>query len=97
MNQPESFGFAKSQITPFNLSTSDGETLYGWHVLPLDVYAKNQATIVSKGVEAKEANDPTTLREYALDLLRRDPEARVVINCASTHITCDISFGRIHD
>ncbi|KAL1297907.1 hypothetical protein AAFC00_006422 [Neodothiora populina] len=80
VNQPESFGFAKSQIIPFNLSTPDGEVLYGWHVLPLDVYAENQDSIINKGISAQETKDPSILQKYGVELLKKDPEARVVIN-----------------
>lgn len=80
VNQPESFGFAKSQIIPFDLETSDGETLYGWHILPLDVYAKNQATLIKKGNEAAQLDNLSILQNLALEILQDDPEARVVIN-----------------
>ncbi|KAK5135115.1 hypothetical protein LTR08_005640 [Meristemomyces frigidus] len=48
LNKPEAFGFAKHQVTPFNLKTPDGETLYGWHVLPLDVYARNEKSLLAE-------------------------------------------------
>ncbi|KAI5370226.1 Putative alpha/beta hydrolase-1 [Septoria linicola] len=38
-------GFASNQVTPFNLSTADGETLYAWHILPLDQYARHEKAI----------------------------------------------------
>ncbi|RAL68329.1 hypothetical protein DID88_007059 [Monilinia fructigena] len=31
IDKPEKFGFAKNQVSPFNFSTADGETLYAWH------------------------------------------------------------------
>nr|POE77680.1 isoform 2 of protein abhd12b [Quercus suber] len=39
------FGFSKNQVTPFNLHTPDGETLYAWHVLPLDAYARHERSL----------------------------------------------------
>ncbi|KXT11486.1 hypothetical protein AC579_2410 [Pseudocercospora musae] len=41
----EVFGFSKNQVTPFNLRTPDGETLYAWHVLPLDQYALHEKAV----------------------------------------------------
>ena len=38
----------EGQVTPFNFSTSDGETLFCWHVLPLDVYLDNEIEVVQK-------------------------------------------------
>ncbi|OQO13844.1 hypothetical protein B0A51_18482 [Rachicladosporium sp. CCFEE 5018] len=42
LNDAEQFGFAKNQVTPFNITTPDGQTLYAWHVLPIDAYARNE-------------------------------------------------------
>ena len=69
LDRPESFGFAKIQITPFNITTPDGETLYAWHVLPLNVYAKHQQDL-SNGQGST-----------ALQLLQDNPDARVIVNC----------------
>ncbi|TKA49998.1 hypothetical protein B0A49_09200 [Cryomyces minteri] len=76
VNEPESFGFAKGQITPFNITASDGETLYVWHVLPLSLYAKNEQslTMQSPGL----ADDIT--QTIGFDLLTTDPESRLIIN-----------------
>ncbi|KAF2192623.1 hypothetical protein K469DRAFT_315496 [Zopfia rhizophila CBS 207.26] len=76
VSNPESFGFAKGQVTPFNLSTADGETLYCWHVLPLDVYLEYETEIVQKASGPVE--DMTTTVGYKL--LKRDPESQVVVN-----------------
>lgn len=63
-------------MTPFHLKTSDGETLYCWHVLPLDVYLENELEIVQKSSGLVE--DLTTTVGYKL--LMNDPESRVVVN-----------------
>ncbi|KAF2789350.1 hypothetical protein K505DRAFT_253540 [Melanomma pulvis-pyrius CBS 109.77] len=76
VSNPESFGFAKGQVTPFHLKTSDGETLYCWHVLPLDVYLENELEIVQKSSGLVE--DLTKTVGYKL--LKSDPESRVVVN-----------------
>lgn len=76
VNNPESFGFARNQVLPFNLSTPDGETLYGWHILPLDVYSAHQSSLLSSSSN----NDAKTLQQAGLNILRNDPAAKVVIN-----------------
>lgn len=74
MDKPESFGFAKHQITPFNISTPDGETLYAWHVLPLNVYAKHRESLVSG-----HAGDLQEWRAAILSRVTQDsPDATVV-------------------
>ncbi|GAB7338300.1 hypothetical protein MBLNU457_4616t1 [Dothideomycetes sp. NU457] len=70
VSRPEQFGFAKNQVTPFNISTPDGETLFAWHVLPLDIYALHQETLTTS---------PPTL-STRLSLIKNDPDARIVIN-----------------
>lgn len=77
INRPEEFGFASRQVTPFNISTPDGETLYAWHILPLGLYAKHEAEILRQEHELGE--DITTTIGFRL--LAKDPEARLVINC----------------
>ncbi|KAL6712664.1 hypothetical protein ACN47E_000541 [Coniothyrium glycines] len=75
---PEEFGFAKGQVQPFWLETSDKERLFCWHVLPLDVYLENElelATAAASGEVVEELKG--TVGEK---LLRRDPESRVVVN-----------------
>lgn len=76
VSNPESFGFARNQITPFNLSTPDEETLYCWHILPLDVYAKHEREITAQPSGA--VADLTQTVGYRL--LKEDPQSRVVVN-----------------
>ncbi|KAM0717632.1 hypothetical protein Q7P37_007484 [Cladosporium fusiforme] len=42
IDNAEQFGFAKGQVTPFTIPTPDGESLYAWHVLPIDAYLRNE-------------------------------------------------------
>lgn len=76
INHPEEFGFAKNQITPFNLSTPDGETLYAWHILPASVYAKHEEELLQQ-------QRPSATRDVistpGFHLLANDPEARLII------------------
>ncbi|CZT12999.1 uncharacterized protein RAG0_16621 [Rhynchosporium agropyri] len=71
INKPEQFGFAKNQITPFNFSTPDGETIYAWHVMPLSLYAKHEAEILQQPSGC--AEDIT--KTLAFQLLKNDPDA----------------------
>lgn len=77
INRPEQFGFATNQVSSFNLSTPDGETIYAWHVLPLGLYAKHEEEILQQ--EPGPVEDITTTTGFRL--LSRDPEARLIINC----------------
>merc|ERR1711939_501181 len=67
---------AKNQITPFNFSTPDGETIYAWHVMPLGLYAKHEYEILQQPSGC--AEDITKTK--AFQLLKNDPDARLIIN-----------------
>jgi abhydrolase domain-containing protein 12 len=75
VNAPEQWGFLRNQVTPFHLQTSDGETLHAWHVLPLDVYQRNQAKLIAEPVGLCEDID----HRLSFELLREDPTAKLVI------------------
>ena len=81
LNKPEAFGFAKNQVTPFNLRTPDGEIIYGWHVLPLDVYARNEKSLLAEDRPHGPYEDCRETTAFRL-LTTDDPEpARVVVTC----------------
>lgn len=65
-------------MQPFNINTPDGEVLFAWHVLPLAVYAKNEALLVD------EPNGmPTNIEKTkAFKLLAKVPGSCLVINCS---------------
>ncbi|KAF2729576.1 alpha/beta-hydrolase [Polyplosphaeria fusca] len=72
---PEQWGFLRNQVTPFHLTTADGETLHAWHILPLDTYRQNL-----DGLRA----EPTGLRNdiketLSFKLLKDDPSARLIL------------------
>ncbi|KAF2743642.1 hypothetical protein M011DRAFT_471185 [Sporormia fimetaria CBS 119925] len=76
LSDPEAFGFAKGQVQPFHLNTSDGETLFCWHVLPLDVYLEHENELVQKaGGVVEDLKETVGWR-----LLRDDGESRVVVS-----------------
>lgn len=72
----------ENQVTAFNVTTHDGEVLYAWHVLPLDVYEKHEADL-SLGASGSPDGDLTQTK--AFQLLKSDPKARLVINCKHHH------------
>lgn len=47
---PETFGFLRNQVNPFSIKTTDGEGLYDWHILPLELYRKNEMSLIEEPV-----------------------------------------------
>jgi abhydrolase domain-containing protein 12 len=69
------WGFLRNQVTPFQLITSDGETLHAWHILPLEIYRQNEKAL---------RNEPAGLcqdikQSLAFRLLKDDPTTQLVI------------------
>jgi abhydrolase domain-containing protein 12 len=75
VNFPEHWGFLKNQVTPFTLSTVDGETLHAWHILPLEAYRRNQYQLLQE--TSGLVNDVTT--RLSFKLLKEDPDAMLVL------------------
>lgn len=69
-NNPEQFGFLKNQVQPFKVPTPDGETLYGWHILPLALYTKHEKALLG---EYGHAN-------FHREFLKQDSDARLIIS-----------------
>src|ERR1700678_2066874 len=67
----------ENQITPFNFTTPDNETIYAWHVMPLGLYAKHESKILQQPPGC--AEDITKTK--AFQLLKDDPDSRLIINC----------------
>lgn len=74
----EQFGFAKNQVTPFNIRTPNDETLYAWHVLPIDVYARNERSLLEEKRSDGMVQDFTTTEAFRL--LTSDDTVRIVVN-----------------
>jgi len=72
LNVPENFGFLRNQATPFSLKTSDGERLYAWHILPVELYRKHESSLLAE--PSGFVSDITST--FAFQLLRDDPDAR---------------------
>lgn len=80
-----------NQVTPFNLVTPDGETLFSWHVMPLPLYLQNEALMA--GQSSGLANDFTETEAFRL--LKDDPEARLVLYCESILSVLIYALGRL--
>ena len=76
LNVPETFGFLRNQVTPFSIKTPDGERLYAWHILPLELYRKHEQPLLAEPIGF--VSDITS--RLAFQLLRDDPEARLIIH-----------------
>ncbi|KAL6230664.1 hypothetical protein BDW75DRAFT_222042 [Aspergillus navahoensis] len=76
LDVPETFGFLKNQVTPFSIKSADNGHLYAWHVLPIELYRKNELALTAE--QTGFVQDITS--RLAFRLLRNDPEARLVIH-----------------
>ncbi|OTB02928.1 hypothetical protein M426DRAFT_322173 [Hypoxylon sp. CI-4A] len=75
INKPEYWGFARNQVTPFFITTVDGESIYAWHILPLPTYLKHENEL--QGQRQGFSDDITKTESFKL--LKDDPNARLVI------------------
>ncbi|KAI2616145.1 alpha/beta-hydrolase [Hypomontagnella submonticulosa] len=75
LNKPEYWGFARNQVTPFSLTTVDGEEIYAWHILPLPTYLKHEDKLQAQNPGF--SNDITNTVSFSL--LRDDPKSRLII------------------
>ena len=76
LDVPESFGFLRSQTTPFSIKSSTGGTLYAWHILPIELYRQHEPALLAE--PSGFASDITS--RFAFKLLRDDPDARLIIH-----------------
>lgn len=60
----------------FRIRTPDGESLWGWHVLPLVLYAENERALIGQRFEAEDYE-----KSWAFKFLTEDPESRLIIYC----------------
>jgi abhydrolase domain-containing protein 12 len=75
VNFPEQWGFLHNQVTPFELHTPDGETLHAWHILPLELYHRNEQALLKE----KSGLAPEITTRLGFQLLRDDPQALLII------------------
>jgi abhydrolase domain-containing protein 12 len=71
---------AENQVTPFTITTPDGESLHAWHILPRALYAERESEIVEQKLgKVNEFKDT-----LAYKLLTSDSDSKLIINCKST-------------
>ena len=73
---PENFGFLRGQATPFAIKSSDGGSLYAWHILPVELYRQHEQALLKE--PSGFASDITS--RLTFELLRDDPDARLIIH-----------------
>ncbi|KAI4184100.1 MAG: hypothetical protein LQ346_006161 [Caloplaca aetnensis] len=76
LNVPESFGFLRNQVIPFQIRSSDGGLLYAWHMIPLGLYHRHEPDLLTE--PAGLVFDISS--RIAFKLVRDDHEARLVIH-----------------
>lgn len=76
LNVPEQFGFLRGQATPFSIRTSENQSLFAWHILPIELYRKHEDALIAEA--SGHAND-FSLR-LAFRLLRDDPDALLIVH-----------------
>lgn len=76
LNSPEQFGFLRNQVTPFLIQTSEASFVHAWHILPLQIYRRNEAVLLDERPGL--VSDFTS--RTAFKLLRDDPEARLILH-----------------
>ncbi|KAJ8123541.1 hypothetical protein ONZ43_g538 [Nemania bipapillata] len=75
VNIPEQWGFLRNQVTPFFLTTPDGESLHTWHILPPELYRENQ-----EALSAEPHGLALNVKErLSFKLLRDDPSSLLVL------------------
>lgn len=78
VSQTDTFSTAlENQVTPFSLTTSDRETLYAWHILPLPLYSRYENEL-----SAQPSGFYSNIEESLnFKLLSQDPSSRLVLYC----------------
>jgi abhydrolase domain-containing protein 12 len=76
LNVPENFGFLRNQVTPFSIKTPDGEHLYAWHILPVELYRKHQSSLLAEPV----GFSSDIKSRLGFQLLQEDSDARLILH-----------------
>ncbi|KAI1125291.1 alpha/beta-hydrolase [Nemania abortiva] len=93
LDKPEYWGFARNQVTPFNLPSGD-ESLYAWHVLPLRHLLKHEDRLQDE--PTGHSNNITGTESFKI--LKDDPHARLIISFHGNagHIAQGLRTEHIH-
>ncbi|KAF2093986.1 alpha/beta-hydrolase [Rhizodiscina lignyota] len=76
LNTPEIFGFLHNQVTPFGIPSPSGNAVFAWHILPIELYRKNEVALLAES--SGYTQDIRT--RHAFKLLREDPDAILAIH-----------------
>ena len=76
LDVPEMFGFLRGQVTPFSINSPTGDSLYAWHILPIELYRQYESALVME--PSGFVSDINS--RLAFKLLRDDPDARLIIH-----------------
>ncbi|MCJ1431027.1 hypothetical protein MMC27_000377 [Xylographa pallens] len=76
LDVPESFGFLRNQVTPFSIKIPNGEALYAWHILPVELYRKHESALIAE--PSGFVLDITS--RVGFELLHDDPDARLILH-----------------
>jgi len=69
----------ENQVAPFRVPTKDGERLFAWLIAPLGLYAKHADSFIKE----ESSMHADIEQRLAFNLLRDDPEARLLIYCTA--------------
>lgn len=75
VREPQTWGFAKNQVTPFSLHTDDHETLFTWHIVPLPLYLQYEDKLSAQPEGF--VDDFTKTENFKM---LKDPNVRLVIS-----------------
>lgn len=79
----------ENQVTPFLLNVpGSGSKVYAWHVMPLNVYAKHEETLLKQ----PEGPHEDFAHTEAFKTIKADPNSRVVISCKFGPVTWPVPF-----
>ncbi|MCJ1420170.1 hypothetical protein MMC32_006527 [Xylographa parallela] len=76
LDVPESFGFLRNQVIPFSIKLPNGEALYAWHILPVELYRKHESALIAE--PSGFVLDITS--RLGFELLQNDPDARLILH-----------------
>jgi abhydrolase domain-containing protein 12 len=76
LDVPETWGFLRNQATPFSIKAAQGESLYAWHILPLELYRRHEEALTKESCGF--VSDFQS--RLAFKLLQEDPDARLILH-----------------
>ncbi|KAI9754430.1 MAG: Golgi apyrase [Chaenotheca gracillima] len=53
LDVPETFGFLRNQVAPFSIMSPSGESLYAWHIIPVELYHRHDFKLLRDDPDAR--------------------------------------------